>query len=232
MISKKEIENTEINSNIRILRKAIKFAIKLCNEIDFEYNKLLAYFGVGEQKYDTKLKLLAVTWNGLTQEQQSVIKEWSSLSNKKKRAKIQDEQGIIIDSEIDKQLVIFNNVVKSFDGYSFDQIIECADYISEIEKSINPATLLYKIASVFDKEYNDNLDKPGQLFQELISIIHLATNKKFSEDDLINTDYKLLTELFIRIFLKPQDEANTSFFIEKAVSLFMKNINGLQHIKR
>lgn len=69
--------------------------------------------------------------------------------------------------------------------------------------------------------------KPGEEVLEMIEILSLATGK--SPDVIDKTDYMVLSEIFIRIFIKPKQALNNAFFLNlflKILKTFMPSLNS------
>jgi len=231
-LTKKEIEGLEVNSSLKILRRTIKYFMKLCPLIELKYEDLLDTFGLGEQKYDARIMKLLPDWAGYSLAEKKEIRNWVAMNAEERREWIKSDRGITDEAEIDRYFSNFGAVLLPYDGMNFKKLDEAVAEKEERAKRINPPKVIFKIGKLYFDEYNEETDQPGELFLELTRILAKAINKpEITSERLIETDYKNLLELLIRVALKPQEDANSSFFIERAVNLFVKSI-GLSDIMK
>lgn len=228
-LTRSDVDNIEVVSSLKILRRSAKYLQKVSKEVGVDYQGFMDNLGLGEQKHSKELLEAAAQWNTLAKSEKNILRKWTKLDNDQKREEIKNDRGIETPEEIDKLMNLFNNVSTFFDGINMKQLEEVAAEKKKRDEEFNPLAIIPKVCSLFFNEYDDEKDEPGKFFKELLEIIGMATDIK--AEVLINTDYKILLELLVRIILKPQQEANSSFFIEKAVSLFLNRTGLLNFIK-
>lgn len=232
-LTKEDINNIVVNSPIRITKKAIRIGQKITNQIGVDFQKFLSSIGLGYQKYTKEEISKANSWKVFSVNQKEIIanENWIALNSDKKREIIKDRLGVVSEIKIDEWIEKFNSYAdffenQDFENKDFEKLENISRELEEEAKQFDRAEIFLKIARLFMDQYNEENDTYGELFLEVIDLLNDSTGVQ--KDILINSSVELLLELVIRIFLKTQKEVDDSFFIKRAINLFLEYINTLR----
>lgn len=233
MITKEQVLKTKIISNIKIIKKLSKFFIKICTALDLDYNVFLEVIGLKQNEDFSKEYLDKVkVWNTLSVEDKEIVVSFFDIDITQKRNIIRDKIGIITDEAIDTEVKKYNEIANYFESLDFGKLEELSVLLKKREDKYNLQNIISKISSLLLDQYDEEKDEYGELYKELCNILHLASNKEFKEEELLETSIELLIELLIRIVLKTNNEIEESFFIKKLVNLLTKSTNIQDIIKK
>lgn len=226
---KEDVANLTVNSPLKITKKAIRIAQEICDKIGIDFQKFLSSRGVGHQKYKKTELEKATAWSGFSVTEKEIIAKWIDITTEQKREIIKTEQGITTDSKIDEFVIRFNSFSDFFEHQDFGKLEEIANELKQEKDEFDTSNILLKVGELFMEQYNEETDTYGELFLKTVKLLSEATDVK--EDVLINTSIDLLLELGIRLFLKTQKEVDESFFIKRAINLFLKSFDTSRFIR-
>lgn len=97
------------------------------------------------------------------------------------------------------------------------------DYIMKFSFLNSPIAFAAKLSEVFIDDLDNLIDnKPTKLLGEFFELLELAT--KQPKETLLETDYTILTELFIRILIKPMGVWGETFLLKKFLGVLTNKL--------
>jgi hypothetical protein len=232
MIEKERLSSVRVISNIKIIKKLSKLLLKVCNKLDLDYNVILEIFNLKSNDTYDKVYLEKVKlWKALSVGEKEIIAKWIDISTEQKREIIKKDVGVTTDEAIDSEVKKYNQMSDYFEHLDLGKLEDCSNYIKDRDNKYSFSVLFNKFASLVLDEYDDELDKYGEIFTELCSILSLATNNQIKVEELLDTSLELIIELLIRIVLKTNNEIEESFFIKKIVNKLVEFTNIQNIIK-
>lgn len=226
MLTKQDLNSVRIIANLKVIKKLSKVLIKISNKIDVDYNVFLEIIGLKHnEKYDSLYLDKSKMWGSLSVTEKEIIVKWINIKSDEKRETIKQEIGIVTDEQIDLEVKRFNTLSDYFENLDFQKLEDCSQYLQQREKDFSKGVIIGKLGALFLDEYDDDLDTYGELYTELCNVLHIATNKEFKTETLLDSPLELLLEICIRLIAKTENEIEESFFIGKLVKGLMKFIN-------
>jgi hypothetical protein len=234
-LTKEEIKDLRVNTNIFILKNAARVGDDLCCKVGINFQDFLTSKGLGHQKYTKTQIEKAQLWKSLSTTEKNLICEWYDSTPEHRRKLIYDLLAIKTDAKIDDYVIRFENFANYFADFyndkSFDSLEEISQDLIKNDEDFEPGNLIIKLTRLFLDEINDNGDisSLGDTVKNFLELLSKATGKPL--EVLAYTSVELLFELFIRIFAKGQAEVDESFFVSRIVKFFIKSL-GLSNFMK